>query len=319
MLTRAMLLVACTSAFAPQVHKTAPLTRRRFTEVPEALETARFVRVDPECTDDKPVLLALGGLDGGAPPTPSPEKLWSLHAAELGGYAAAAPFAPFSELMKVGPWRPQTPPKPPDPLARVPADASCSLAVFISAAQRAWLVECARVRDARRAARVSARAATEAAAKRARRPDAARVPKRDVEDMLEAWARAGWRAPASAPTALPAARERLGNAELAEYSLRDLEELLEVVLVDSAGHLDVEHAKEWREDWAWEPWPSQPRPKVKWAKRFLGTDAHDEAKWHRIRSDYASTVMSRMHHTCLLYTSPSPRDQRGSGLPGCGW
>ena len=23
--------------------------------------------------------------------------------------------------------------------------------------------------------------------------------------------------------------------------------------------------------------------------------------------------------TCLLYTSPSPRDQRGSGLPGCGW
>ena len=82
------------------------------------------------------------------PPTPSPEKLWSLHAAELGGYAAAAPFAPFSELMKVGPWRPQTPPKPPDPLARVPPDASCSLAVFISAAQRAWLIECARVRDA---------------------------------------------------------------------------------------------------------------------------------------------------------------------------
>ena len=23
-------------------------------------------------------------------------------------------------------------------------------------------------------------------------------------------------------------------------------------------------------------------------------------------------------HTCLLYTSPSPRDQRGSGLPYCG-
>ena len=230
-------------------------------------------------------------------PPPSPEKLWSLHAAEVGGYAAAAPFAPFSELKKVGPWRPQTPPKPPDPLARVPPDASCSLAVFISAAQRAWLIECARVRDARRAARVSDRAATEAAAKRARRPDAARVPKQDVEDLLEAWARAGWRAPASARTALPAALERLGNAELAEYSLRDLEELLEVVLVDSAGHLDVEHDEEWREDWAWEPWPSQPRPKVKWAKRFLGTDNHDEAKWRRIRSDYASTVMSRMHHT----------------------
>ena len=55
---------ACTSAFAPQVHKTAPLTRRRFTEIPEALETARFVRVDPESTDTKPILLALGGLDG---------------------------------------------------------------------------------------------------------------------------------------------------------------------------------------------------------------------------------------------------------------
>lgn len=64
MLTRATLFVACTSAFAPQVHKTKPLTRRLFTEIPEALETARFVRVDPESTDDKPVLLALGGLDG---------------------------------------------------------------------------------------------------------------------------------------------------------------------------------------------------------------------------------------------------------------
>mgnify|MGYP003322559064 CR=1 FL=1 len=24
------------------------------------------------------------------------------------------------------------------------------------------------------------------------------------------------------------------------------------------------------------------------------------------------------HRNCLLYTSPSPRDQRGSGIPGCG-
>ena len=79
--------------------------------------------------------------------------------------------------------------------------------------------------------------------------------------MLEAWARAGWRAPASARTALPAALERLGNAELAEYSLRDLEELLEVVLVDSAGHLDVEHDKEWREDWAG-PWRWNSPPKA---------------------------------------------------------
>ena len=79
MLTRATALslltfAACTSAFAPilhkssafapQVHRTKPLTRRPFTEVPEALETARFVRVDPENTETKPVLLALGGLDG---------------------------------------------------------------------------------------------------------------------------------------------------------------------------------------------------------------------------------------------------------------
>ena len=143
---------------------------------------------------------------GAAAARASPEKLWSLHAAELGGYAAAAPFAPFSELKKVGPWRPQTPPKPPDPLARVPPGASCSLAVFISAAQRAWLIECARVRDARARARVSDRAATEAAAGGAA---AGRGPRseQDVEDMLEAWARAGWRAPASARTALPAALE----------------------------------------------------------------------------------------------------------------
>ena len=76
MLTRATTLglltfAACTSAFAPQVHKfatqghkTAPRTRRQFTEVPETLETARFERVDPENTETKPVLLALGGLDG---------------------------------------------------------------------------------------------------------------------------------------------------------------------------------------------------------------------------------------------------------------
>ena len=68
---RLLTVAACTSAFAPQVHKfatqghkTAPRTRRQFTEVPEALETARFVRVDPEDTETKPVLLALGGLDG---------------------------------------------------------------------------------------------------------------------------------------------------------------------------------------------------------------------------------------------------------------
>ena len=54
---------ACTSAFAPRATRNPPRTRRHFTEVPETLETARFVRVDPESTDTKPVLLALGGLD----------------------------------------------------------------------------------------------------------------------------------------------------------------------------------------------------------------------------------------------------------------
>ena len=28
--------------------------------------------------------------------------------------------------------------------------------------------------------------------------------------------------------------------------------------------------------------------------------------------------VNRMLGNCLLYTSPSPRDQRGSGLPACG-
>ena len=57
-------VLSCASAFAPRATRNPPLTRRHFTEVPETLETARFVRVDPECTDTKPVLLALGGLDG---------------------------------------------------------------------------------------------------------------------------------------------------------------------------------------------------------------------------------------------------------------
>ena len=113
--------------------------------------------------------------------------------------------------------------------------------------------------------------------------------------MLEARARAGWRAPANARTALPAALERLGNA-IAEYSLRTPRSCSKSCSWTARG------------TWTWSTTrsgartgpgsrPSQPRPKVKWAKRFLGTDAHDEAKWHRIRSDYASTVMSRMHHT----------------------
>ncbi len=64
MLRLLTVLWASTSAFAPRATRNSPLTRRQFTEVPEALETARFVRVDPENTETKPVLLALGGLDG---------------------------------------------------------------------------------------------------------------------------------------------------------------------------------------------------------------------------------------------------------------
>ena len=61
---RLLTVLSCTRAFAPRATRNSPLTRRQFTEIPEALETARFVRVDPECTGNKPILLALGGLDG---------------------------------------------------------------------------------------------------------------------------------------------------------------------------------------------------------------------------------------------------------------
>jgi len=63
MMLRLLTVYASTSAFAPRATRHT-LTRRHFTEVPETLETARFVRVDPENTETKPVLLALGGLDG---------------------------------------------------------------------------------------------------------------------------------------------------------------------------------------------------------------------------------------------------------------
>ena len=232
-----------------------------------------------------------------APTSPSPEKLWSAGAADLGGYAPAAPFAPFADLKTVGPWRPPSPPRPPpNPLQRVANEASCSQAAFIKTVQRAWLTECWRVRDARWARRASECAVREAVAKKARRPDAATVPALDVEDMLEAWARSGWRAPASARTALPAALEKL-DSRLAATPVRDLEELLEVVLEGNAGHLDVERDQEWREDWAWEPWPARPKPKTAWATRFLGTERHDENKWHATRRDYASVLMARMHRT----------------------
>ena len=57
----AALASAC--AFTQHAAKNTPRTRRQFTEVPESLETARFVPIGPQGTD-KPVLLALGGLDG---------------------------------------------------------------------------------------------------------------------------------------------------------------------------------------------------------------------------------------------------------------
>ena len=31
-----------------------------------------------------------------------------------------------------------------------------------------------------------------------------------------------------------------------------------------------------------------------------------------------TTILALQHYNCLLYTSPSPRDQRGSGMPWCG-
>ena len=35
-----------------------------------------------------------------------------------------------------------------------------------------------------------------------------------------------------------------------------------------------------------------------------------------VESDYIDFL--GINYNCLLYTSPSPRDQRGSGMPSCG-
>ena len=39
-------------------------------------------------------------------------------------------------------------------------------------------------------------------------------------------------------------------------------------------------------------------------------------KWANIDGDYEATMLGGIwHYSCLLYTSPSPRDQRGSRMP----
>ena len=38
----------------------------------------------------------------------------------------------------------------------------------------------------------------------------------------------------------------------------------------------------------------------------------------RLESIVAELERGGMDLDCLLYTSPSPRDQRGSGIPACG-
>ena len=38
-----------------------------------------------------------------------------------------------------------------------------------------------------------------------------------------------------------------------------------------------------------------------------------------LQSVYGGRSINRVGLSCLLYTSPSPRDQRGSGIRGCGW
>ena len=43
-------------------------------------------------------------------------------------------------------------------------------------------------------------------------------------------------------------------------------------------------------------------------------DGDEDYKWPALEDDAACALC----YTCLLYTSPSPRDQRGSGMPGCG-
>ena len=67
---------------------------------------------------------------------------------------------------------------------------------------------------------------------------------------------------------------------------------------------------------------------------FISGKGHHEASWrHPDSSGLASTdirylqgltqraeqgLFDSIFLACLLYTSPSPRDQRGSGVPGCG-
>ena len=51
-----------------------------------------------------------------------------------------------------------------------------------------------------------------------------------------------------------------------------------------------------------------------------GYEIEDSYRWlEDFTSEESKDWVNRQNqYTCLLYTSPSPRDQRGSGMPGCG-
>ena len=54
-------------------------------------------------------------------------------------------------------------------------------------------------------------------------------------------------------------------------------------------------------------------------KRLSSKQTSKETRSALAMADFAVIVVEANRWNCLLYTSPSPRDQRGSGLGGCGW
>ena len=57
-------------------------------------------------------------------------------------------------------------------------------------------------------------------------------------------------------------------------------------------------------------------PKSKISKSRRGQRrSHDRLNDNAYIEDADSGELRRPHHICLLYTSPSPRDQRGSRMP----
>ena len=60
-----------------------------------------------------------------------------------------------------------------------------------------------------------------------------------------------------------------------------------------------------------------------WLRRAVEDGSDSEARWHMMMASYEGALafvkglgsVHALSHACLLYTSPSPRDQRGSRMP----